>query len=97
MNLLSRLLSRRRHLSCHQVAEVLQSYLDGEVDDLTGRRIAHHLEDCRRCGLELDVYRSIKQSLATRADVDDASLERLRGFGRRILAGPDGLGEEPGG
>jgi anti-sigma factor RsiW len=84
-----------RPLSCHQVAERLQAYLDDEIDDLTARRIAHHLEDCRRCGLELSVYTEIKQSLSSRgAPVDRSAVERLRAFGERLAE--EGPAEEPG-
>lgn len=37
---------------CLRTSRVLQAYLDGETDERTARRVAHHLEDCRRCGLQ---------------------------------------------
>lgn len=83
-------LFRRRSegpMSCGDVAKVLQSYLDGELGDDTSR-VADHLEDCRRCGLEEAVYTDIKISLATRGgDVDADALERLRSFGRDLASG----------
>lgn len=92
----------RRPMSCRQVAEVLQRYLDAEVDDLTARRIARHLEECRRCGMELAVYQEIKASLS-RSDqgVDEDALERLRRFGERLAHSdgtePDAAEGQPGG
>ena len=84
---------KSRRMTCRQVGEVLQAYLDSEVDDLTTRRIAHHLEDCRRCGMELAVYQEIKATLARQGvAVDGDALVRLRSFGAR-LAGE----AEPGG
>lgn len=85
-----RLLARRsnRPLSCRKVGRVLQSYLDGAVDDLTARRVARHLEDCRRCGLEADTYLAIKVSLARREPrLPDDVLDRLRDFGRQLSSG----------
>ena len=83
----------RRMMTCRRVGEVLQAYLDLEVDNLTTRRIAHHLEHCRRCGMELAVYQEIKATLARHGGgVDDDALGRLRSFGER-LAGE----AEPGG
>ncbi|MGW0734812.1 zf-HC2 domain-containing protein [Streptomyces sp. NPDC002851] len=41
-----------------RVTKVLQAYLDGETDELTARRVADHVEDCRRCGLEATVYQA---------------------------------------
>lgn len=72
-------------LACEQVAEVLQQYLDDQTGDELARRISAHLDDCRRCGLEADTYRRIKQTLASqRGSVPDDSLERLRDFGARL-------------
>jgi len=74
-----------REATCAEVAQVLQSYLDGHVDDLTARRVRRHLEHCRRCGLEAETYQAIKDSLGRRDhDLDAQSLERLRAFGQRL-------------
>lgn len=92
----------RRMMTCRRVGETLQAYLDGEVDDLSARRIAHHLENCRRCGMELDVYTEIKASLQRRGgDVNGEALERLRSFGQQLASGAGDKsaaeGETPGG
>lgn len=71
--------------NCAEVARVLQSYLDGQVDDLTARRVRRHLEHCRRCGLESETYEAIKDAIARRTrEVDADALERLRAFGKRL-------------
>ncbi|AYV26444.1 anti-sigma factor family protein [Streptomyces avidinii] len=74
-----------RRMNCIQVARVLQSYLDGESDEVTARRVAAHLEDCRRCGLEASVYREIHHALARRAEPDSDAVARLRQFGQSLL------------
>jgi Putative zinc-finger len=77
--------------SCMQVMRILQSYLDGHTDEMTARRIARHLDACRRCGLEASTYREIKAALARQAaPLDEASLQRLRDFGSSLTqqAGP---------
>jgi anti-sigma factor RsiW len=78
---------------CHQVAKVLQSYLDGETPAPTTRMVAAHLETCRKCGLEANTYLAIKAAIASRAPeasaVDADAVERLRHFA-------DGLGEPQG-
>lgn len=80
----------RRMMMCRRVGERLQAYLDGEVDDLTTRRIAHHLEDCRRCGMELAVYTQIKASLQRRiGELDAEVVERLRSFSEQLAVAPD--------
>lgn len=85
-----------RELRCAEVARVLQRYLDGHVDDLTAHRVRRHLEACRRCGLEAETYRAIKESLARRApSIDAAAIERLRSFASRLGVEPSepGTGE----
>lgn len=75
-------------LSCEQVAEVLQSFLDQEVEPDTVVRIGAHLDQCRRCGMEADVYLEIKRSLARSTPaVPELALVRLRHFGERLGAG----------
>jgi anti-sigma factor RsiW len=84
---------------CMKVMRVLQSYLDGYSDEVTARRIANHLEACRRCGLEAATYRELKASLARRAPQVDADIvERLRAFGQSLADRPleeDGSGHVP--
>ncbi|MEZ5379105.1 MAG: zf-HC2 domain-containing protein [Acidimicrobiales bacterium] len=74
--------------TCGEVMEVLQSYLDGEVEAEQARAVAAHLEACAHCGPEAEVYRQIKVSLRHRAaPVDPAVLAGLEAFGRRLAAG----------
>lgn len=75
--------------SCRQVGRLLQSYLDGEVDDLTARRVARHLELCRRCGLEASAYAEIKKALARRCPpVPGDAHERLRRLAEQLMDTP---------
>ena len=77
-------------MSCHQVGELLQQYLDGQVDSDRAGRIEAHLDECRRCGMEADTYERIKATLAAqRSDVPAESLDRLREFGQRLARGED--------
>ncbi|MBT2490735.1 zf-HC2 domain-containing protein [Streptomyces sp. ISL-96] len=75
-------------MNCMQVARLLQSYLDGETDEVTARRVAAHLKDCRRCGLEVSVYREIHNTLARRVEPDAGAVERLRAFGESLMSDP---------
>ncbi len=78
---------------CLRVTRVLQSYLDGEVDDTTSAIVAQHLEECRRCGLEASTYRTIKAAITQAghdaAPVDQDAVARLRSFAHH-LAEPRG-------
>jgi anti-sigma factor RsiW len=73
---------RPRDLSCQQVAEVLQHYLDAEVEDGTAHKVSVHLGDCQHCGIEYEVYQEIKQTLLRRSRpaVDPDVLQALHRF-----------------
>jgi hypothetical protein len=89
---LMRLFGRERsdQLDCHEVGELLQQYLDHEIDEHRAQLIADHLDDCRRCGLEAETYERIKRTLAARRDeVSEESVERLREFGRGLIRGDE--------
>lgn len=82
-----------RPMTCAEVGELLQEYLDDQLDAPRAARLEAHLEECRRCGLEAETYRQIKRSLAARqADLPPDALGRLRDFGRRLV---DGDGSPP--
>lgn len=86
-------MSLSQMIRCLRTSRVLQRYLDGEADDLTAERVAEHLDECRRCGLQARTYAAIKQSLASGSrDVDGLTLRRLRAFSRSLAEqdGPDG-------
>ena len=77
-------------MDCHQVGELLQHYLDGRIDADRARRIEAHLEECRRCGMEVDTYERIKATLAAhRPEVPAESVDRLRAFGERLARGEE--------
>ena len=50
-------------MGCLQVGRLLQRYLDEMLDEPRAHRLALHLDECRRCGLEAETYRRIKASL----------------------------------
>ncbi len=88
MKILGRLIGTRNQMSCHQVGKVLQTYLDDELDDDSARKVAAHLEDCRRCGLEAETYEALKASLRRGpSGLADDSVARLRQFGERLATG----------
>lgn len=81
---------------CLRVSRVLQRYLDGEADGVTAARVAEHLQECRRCGLQAATYRAIKQALRTGVDtVDPDALTRLRAFSASLAAGDSRDHDEP--
>jgi hypothetical protein len=78
---------RASRVACMRITRVLQSYLDGTLGDIPARRVAEHLEDCRRCGLGASVYTEIKAALGRQDRIDPHTLERLRSFGEQLSAG----------
>jgi predicted anti-sigma-YlaC factor YlaD len=82
-------------MTCHQVGELLQQYLDDELHDAErARRIHDHLEECRRCGMEAETYERIKSTIAAeRPDIPPESIERLRAFGERLARGEEPTGQ----
>lgn len=79
---------RRDELSCREVGSVLQSYLDGELDELLARRVSRHLELCIRCGMRAETYVEIKRALRRSAGSPPKdALDRLRAFGQELAAG----------
>ncbi|MGH8917041.1 MAG: anti-sigma factor family protein [Acidimicrobiales bacterium] len=81
--------------TCRDVGRLLQTYLDGELDDAERARVGAHLERCLRCGPEGDVYARIKSALARAAQDpqtqpgDRLAVERLRRFAATIITTGD--------
>jgi anti-sigma factor (TIGR02949 family) len=76
----------RHDPSCGEVMEVLQAYLDGEVDEATAREVAHHLDRCPPCYRESMVFRRIKVSLShRRATIDPAVAQALHDYAHRVM------------
>lgn len=65
-------------LSCAQVADLVQSFLDDELTEATSAKLARHLHECERCGIEADVYRRIKAALGV--DPPAEAVDRLQAF-----------------
>ena len=76
-------------LMCREVGRSLQRFLDDEVHDATvADALAIHLEACKRCGLEADVYQRIKHALEVSGpELPAESVQRLREFGERLASG----------
>jgi anti-sigma factor RsiW len=88
MKIIGRLIGTPKQLSCRQVGKVLQTYLDHELDDDAAHKVAAHLEDCRRCGLEAETYEALKDSLRRGpSGLAEEPVARLREFGQRIASG----------
>lgn len=96
MKIFGRLVPTPSQMSCRQVAKVLQSYLDHELDDRSAAKVAAHLDECRRCGLEAETYEELKAVLRRGpSGAADGSVARLRDFGERLARGDTDPGGRP--
>lgn len=75
---------------CRRVALVLQTYLDGQCDEITAGQVSEHLRKCRRCGLESRTYVAIQNALidsgAQALSGDSEEVRRLRAFARGLAS-----------
>lgn len=85
MRLMMRL-RRKAGISCARVQDLVQAYLDDELEGPDRDRLAAHLDRCRPCGVEAATYERIKASLA--APVPPEVVERLSRFAVSISKDP---------
>ncbi len=66
---------------CHEVARVLQSFLDGELGPQDAEHVAAHLAACEHCDLESRTVDAVREAIREqRPDLDIDSLTRLEAF-----------------
>ena len=94
MSLLNRLF-KRDALSCRQVEAVLQEYLDNELDPAEVPKVLAHLEKCRDCGLEAELYTSMKNSLQAHQDApSEDSMSNIRALAEQLATNGAAVIEE---
>jgi anti-sigma factor RsiW len=85
---------RRRMKGCAWSKRALQSYVDGETDPTDTRLVFAHVEQCRRCRLDLSIYMSIRHALARYPGPDEAAVARLRRFAESLSLGRQDASED---
>ena len=95
MSLLNRLF-RRDALSCRQVTAVLQEYLDHELAAEEVPKVLAHLEKCRDCGLEVEIYTNMKTSLQAHQDEpSEDSVAKIQELAEQLAThGPAGMAHD---
>ena len=59
-------------MTCRELVEFLETYLDGELSDEVGRRFDEHLAACTECAAYLETYReTVKLAKGAFGDLDD--------------------------
>ena len=92
MNFISRIF--KRGLTCQQVEAVLQQYLDEELEATEVPKVLKHLETCKACGLEAEMYTQIKSSLISHQEMpSDDSMTRIRSLAEQLATSgiPEGV------
>lgn len=85
MSLLNRLFRRNPGMSCSQVEAVMQQYLDNELDPSEVPKVLAHLEACKDCGLEAELYTRIQSSLREHQQAPSAdSMDRIRALAQEL-------------
>ena len=66
---------------CHEVARVLQSFLDGELGPDDAEKVAAHLALCEPCDIESSTIEAVRDAIRTqRPDIDTQEVARLERF-----------------
>ncbi len=82
---------------CHEVAAVLQAYLDGELGEDEAGRVAEHLQHCQRCDIEASTVQQVIAAIRRqRPEFDRGTYARLTGV-LDDLVGHDGPEQETAG
>lgn len=69
-------------MTCRELSELLQAYLDSELSDAVVADLERHLEDCAPCRAYLATYRKTRAlgAAAGRVEMPEEMKARLRRF-----------------
>jgi len=62
-------------MNCQEIADLMDGYLDCELDALTSRKIEQHLRDCRKCEEAYEVETVMAHAISQAAPYYKAPLE----------------------
>ena len=62
-------------MNCQEIADLMDGYLDGELDALTSQKIEQHLRDCPRCEQAYEVETAMAHAISRAAPYYKAPLE----------------------
>ena len=54
-------------MNCQEIADLMDGYLDGELDALTSQKIEQHLQDCRKCEEAYEVETAMAHAISQAA------------------------------
>jgi mycothiol system anti-sigma-R factor len=88
-------------MNCQEIADLMDGYLDGELDALTSQKIEQHLRDCRKCEQAYEVETAMAHAISQAAPYYKAPpelRERIQVSLREAIGVPasrDAAGEAP--
>jgi mycothiol system anti-sigma-R factor len=62
-------------MTCEEAIELMDGYLDGELDPMTSRKIEQHLRDCRKCNQAYEAHTALADAISRGAPYYKASAE----------------------
>jgi len=82
-------------MNCQEIADLMDGYLDGELDALTSQKIEQHLRDCPKCEQAYEVETAMAHAISQAAPYYKAPLElreRIQVSLREAIGAPTGRG-----
>jgi anti-sigma factor RsiW len=62
-------------VNCQEITELMDGYLDGELDPITSQKIEQHLRDCRKCKEAYETHAALANAINRGAPYYKASTE----------------------
>jgi anti-sigma factor RsiW len=62
-------------VNCEEITNLMDAYLDGELDAITSQKIERHLRDCRKCDQAYEAHTALAHAVGQRAPYYKASTE----------------------
>jgi mycothiol system anti-sigma-R factor len=82
-------------MNCQEIADLMDGYLDGELDALTSQKIEQHLRDCPKCEQAYEVETAMAHAISRAAPYYKAPLElreRIQVSLREAIGAPTSRG-----
>ena len=91
-------------MNCEEIKNLMDAYLDAELDPVTSQKVEQHLRDCRKCEQAYEVETAMAHAISQAVPYYKAPLElreriqvSLRGaIGASTSRGAAGVGPLPG-
>ena len=62
-------------MNCEEIKNLMDAYLDGELDPMTSRQIEEHLRECHKCEQAYEVETAMAHAISQAAPYYKAPLE----------------------